>query len=181
MKQTIQRYFLFYLLLIFRLLYQEYFLHKGAVLTGLTVSVVKDINVISLDTASPVLCCINHTANHDLGAHGTAPGIYGDGMTGAGNGTAGGAASPAFRAFVAGAVGCGTEQAQRTHSGILLGLFCCRSSLLSRSSLAFYIGLGVFKLLAFNPALNLIGTVGKAVPVHGNAEAVVSVADSVFF
>ena len=62
MKQTIQRYFLFYLLLIFRLLYQEYFLHKGAVLTGLTVSVVKDINVIAAGT--PGFHCPDEPKNY---------------------------------------------------------------------------------------------------------------------
>ena len=62
--------------------------------SGLSVGVVENINMVSLDSAAPVLSGVHNPIDHYLGAVGDNVRIYGDGMAGSGYGAGAGEPSP---------------------------------------------------------------------------------------
>ena len=73
-------------------------------LSCLGVCIEENVNVVSLDSASPVLGRIDDAVNHDLRAVRDDPWVYCDGVSGRGNGAGTCMASPAFGTGAAGAV-----------------------------------------------------------------------------
>jgi hypothetical protein len=101
-KNHVCRGFLYLEFLFIRLKYsessakQKYFHIAGTVLTGLSVCIVENINVMTFYSAAAILCGVNGAVNHNLAAIRDDTRIYGDGMICFGDGAGAGVASVAF-------------------------------------------------------------------------------------